>query len=205
MLPKVEKNKKNAEDKISLQERLVEEERKIKKKRKLVTLILVLSVGTSVGFGLYRKIKLMLTEGQKWEIEIKLPEWLEFKKKEGSKVKVDIDGEVGELLGEKMDGWQLYLKSGEWDWSKNIAGVNEEETKQGLVGKKGEVLKRVLPEGVEIWEEIREIDGEWELRAVVKVSEREILMVMKTGEKEEKVKEVFASLAKIFYWAGMQN
>lgn len=194
MLPKVEKP-----NQLNLVENL-DKEKRIKRKRIIVVGLLVLTAGLSLGFWVYRKIKPMLIGGIKLKREVV---------REGTKIKFDPEIEVDKIIEKNLERWYFYVKSGDYVWSKNFSGINAEEARGELSKIKSEEGKLAggLPKGIRIQEKIVEGGDGWELRALVTVPDKEILMVIGVTETSElsQTKALIPSLGQVLYWAGIQN
>lgn len=197
MLPKAEKIKKIAAlDQLNLVESL-DNEKKVRRKRKIVIGLLILTTGLSLGFWVYRKIRPILKG------EIKLREEVEIK------IKYDPEEEITKIIEKSQGRWYFYVKSGGYSWSKDFSGINPDETVAELSKIKTEEssLSEGLPKGIKIQEKLISGGDGWELKALVTVPNKEILLVMGVSETSEleKTKALIPSLGQVLYWAGIQH
>ena len=157
-----------------------------------------------MGFWAYRKIGLVLREGVKINKEENPP-------KLSSKIiiKYEPEEEIKKIIEKNQGRWYFYVKSGGYVWSQNFSGINIEETRIELGKIKSEESKLAsgLPKGIKIQEKIISAGDGWELKALVTVPNREILMVMGVAETSEleATQALIPSLGQVLYWAGIQN
>ena len=101
------------------------------------------------------------------------------------------------------------MKSGDYGWSKDFSGINQEETAAELSKIKNEesMLAAGLPKGIKIQEKLISGGDGWELKALVTVPDKEMVMVIGVAETSEleKTKALIPSLGQVLYWAGIQN
>lgn len=200
MLPKAEKIKKiTVSDQLNLVESL-DNEKKAKRKRIIVTGLLILTTGLSLGFWVYRKLGPILKRGIG-----------EIRPREGAEIKIkyDPEKEITKIIGENQGKWYFYVKNGDYSWSKDFSGISPDETATELSKIKSEesMLAAGLPKGIKIQEKLISGGDGWELRALVTVPNKEILMVIGVSETSElsQTKALIPSLGQVLYWAGIQN
>ena len=180
----------------------LDDEKKIKRKRGMIIMALILTGGVSVGFWTYRKVKGIISGEQRMEL-------IKMENKRVTKVAGNPEMEIDKILGSDNGKWWFYVQSGNFIWSKNFKVINYEQVATELeeVVMEESILAEELPKGIKIQEKVTTGAEGWEVKTLVTIPERKILMVIGIAGVDdlEKAKKLLPSLAKILYWTAVQN
>jgi hypothetical protein len=218
MLPKPEKIKKNAP--TAEQPDLfdsVDQAVKIKHKRRFIIISLILTVGLSVGFSVYRSSKTFLTTHRfsdiKFDFSFKLPELQMSNLEPGSG---NLDKDINQIISRDSNSWSIYVKNisptkTPFNFSKNwqeseydFDQLTNDLSQTQFV--KNSLIQTSLPQGAQIQEVLRQRNNFLEMAYLITIPKQQILMIFQiNGQKSDESKQLVSKLADKFYWNIVQN
>lgn len=191
MLPKPEKIKKKIKSEESDVVNDIPPEEKIRKKRFLVALILLITIGLSFVFWTYHFFKNFSFP----KFSFSTPKISVSEKSTPSFV---LEKDINNILSSDKNKWSFYVKTDSFLWEKNS---NELDLNITPENSESLFVKKLLPSGVDVKENIISSDNSFEVYSLITIPNKTIILIIKvSGNNLENAKKLIPSLAEKIYW-----
>ncbi len=215
MLPKPEKNKKvQSASQLDLLD-AVSSEDKLKKKRRSLIILLVLFVGSSLVFYLYRRFTSISFTLRPPSFDIRLPSFSFF----SPRSPLSTTDEVENIIKSDRNYWSVYLQSppstsSAYVWSRNPDQIFSQQSLsnilrslQSLSPNPNSTLLDSLPQGASVKEIVTSQADYYQISALIVVPGRQMLFVAKVSGSNnlQQSQQLIPSLAKNLYWSAISQ
>jgi len=196
MLPKVEKNKKNSNSELE-QPGLFDKENekdRISKKRKFVYIAMILTIGLSLSFWIYRSLK-------SYSFSFKLPTFNHtVTTPKNSNLDLPKDGSIWSIFLKRINPESVIYQS-----SENIFFDDEKLDNTKFIT--SSIYSSSLPEGFKIKELIEEKDNSFSYFSKIITPSQELFLIIKISDSPDlsQSKNLLPGLINQLYWYSLQK
>ena len=196
MLPKVEKNKKNSNSELE-QPGLFDKENekdRISKKRKFVYIAMILTIGLSLSFWIYRSLK-------NYSFSFKLPTFNHtVTTPKNSNLDLPKDGSIWSIFLKRINPESVIYQS-----SENIFFDDEKLDNTKFIT--SSIYSSSLPEGFKIKELIEEKDNSFSYFSKIITPSQELFLIIKISDSPDlsQSKNLLPGLINQLYWYSLQK